>query len=101
MKRKVLGLEVARVTRSAAARGDVADLESARKGWVGVSALLAFLPIYFPLSPFNPSELHPTHALPPRREVEVCRRRVGEEHKVTYLQGVKSLDLLHRGRQGI
>lgn len=33
MKRKVFGAEVARVTRSAAARGEVADFESARKGY--------------------------------------------------------------------
>lgn len=30
---KVFGAEVARVTRSAAARGEVADFESARKGY--------------------------------------------------------------------
>lgn len=33
VKRKVFGAEVARVTRSAAARWEVADLESARNGW--------------------------------------------------------------------
>lgn len=32
-KRKVFGAEVARVTRSTAARGDEADLESARNGY--------------------------------------------------------------------
>lgn len=31
---KVLAAEVARVMRSAAARGEEADLVSARKGWV-------------------------------------------------------------------
>lgn len=30
---KVFGAEVARVTRSAAARGEVADFERARNGW--------------------------------------------------------------------
>lgn len=33
VKMKVFGAEVARVTRSAAARGEVADFESARKGY--------------------------------------------------------------------
>lgn len=40
VKRKVFWAEVARVTRSAAARGDVADLERARKGYrVSVSVM--------------------------------------------------------------
>jgi hypothetical protein len=34
LKMNVLGKEVARIIKSAAARGDVADLERARKGWV-------------------------------------------------------------------
>lgn len=34
---KVFGAEVARVTRSAAARGEVADFERARNGWRDVS----------------------------------------------------------------
>jgi hypothetical protein len=34
LKMKVLGEDVARVIKSAAARGEVADLERARKGWV-------------------------------------------------------------------
>jgi uncharacterized membrane protein len=36
VKMKVFGAEVARVTRSAAARGEVADFESARKGYGNV-----------------------------------------------------------------
>lgn len=43
VKMKVFGAEVARVTRSAAARGEVADFESARKGyshaWVNMNVV--------------------------------------------------------------
>ena len=38
-KMKMLGAEVARVMRSAAARGEVADLERARKGCLGEAVL--------------------------------------------------------------
>jgi hypothetical protein len=33
LNRNVFGADVARVTRSAAARGEVADLDRARNGW--------------------------------------------------------------------
>lgn len=43
MKRNVLGAEVARMTRSAAARGDVADLVRARNGFRSGRTRLALL----------------------------------------------------------
>src|SRR5687767_11170720 len=73
---KVLGAEVARVTRSAAARGDVADLLRARNGYCSVLVLA-----------------RRSVAMLPGNPVGGCGE--GWVERVTNLQRVQCFSLLH------